>query len=127
MAATATFEAKQGVAYVVGAHGVLLAESARTKCPVSQLQTLLALYTLNEAACLPASPGQLCQVMHLSPPLLRGYVRALEARGYLVRERFFRRGQRLLKLTPAGQQEAEHCQRALRRAAERVLEWQLHQ
>lgn len=128
MAASATFSTQQGLAYVVAAHGVLQRQSDARKCPVAQLQTLLALHTLNEATIgLNATTRQLGQVMQLSPPLLRSYVRALEARGYVERVRFFRRGPRLLKLTAEGQAVVQRCQRALKRAAGQVLEWTAHQ
>lgn len=123
MAAPATLSAQQGLAYVVAAHGVLQRQSVRTTCPVAQLQTLLALHTLNEASpYLNASTGHLCQVMQLSSPLLRGYVRELLARTYVARERLFRRGPRLLRLTPEGKQVVAACQRELKRAAAQVLE-----
>lgn len=123
MAASATLSAQQGLAYVVAAHGVLQRQSVRTTCPVAQLQTLLALHALNEASpYLNASTGQLGQVMQLSLPLLRGYVRQLVTRLYVKRERLFRRGPLLLKLTPEGKLVAAACQRELKRAAAQVLE-----
>lgn len=124
MAASATLSAQQGLAYVVAAHGVLQRQSTRTSCPVAQLQTLLALHALNEATAytLPASTGQLCQVMQLSPPLLRSYVRELVARTYVEKIRLYRRGPLLLKLTLEGKLMAAACQRELKRAAAQVLE-----
>jgi DNA-binding MarR family transcriptional regulator len=126
MAATTTLSAQQGLAYVVVAHGVLQRQSARTTCPVAQLQTLLALHTLNEASrMVNASTGQLGQVMQLSLPLLRSYVRKLVARKYVEQVRFYKRGARLLKLTTEGNIVATACQREIRRAAMRVLDWEL--
>jgi hypothetical protein len=125
MAAPATLSAQQGLAYVVAAHGVLQRQSVRTTCPVAQLQTLLALHTLNESASyLYASTGQLGKVMQLQLPLLRGYVRELVTRRYVEYVRFYKRGPRLLKLTGEGQTVARGCQIALKRGAGQVLTWQ---
>lgn len=114
---------RQGLAYVVAAHGVLQKHTARTKCPAALLHTLLALHTVNEdSPALPASTGQLHEVMRIQLPLLRAYLRELTSRGYVKRERFFRRGPQLLKLTASGQAVARDCQRDLRHAAGQVLE-----
>jgi len=126
MATPATLSAQQGLAYVVAAHGVLQRQSVRTSCPVAQLQTLLALHTLNESATyLYASTGQLGKVMQLQLPLLRSYVRELITRRYVEYVRFYKRGPRLLKLTGEGKTAAEGCQHAMKRAAAQVLDWQV--
>jgi DNA-binding MarR family transcriptional regulator len=118
---------QQGMAYAIASHGVLKRAAARSKCPVALLQTLLALESMDSSCTYSsARTKQLQQVMQLSLPLLRGYVRELEQRGYLVRESFFRRGPRLLKLTPAGRGLLSGMKGNMREAAEKVLEWQLH-
>lgn len=125
MQKSATLTTQQGMAYFIAAHGVLQQQSVRNKCPVALLHTLLALETMNsESIYLPARTTQLQQVMQISLPLLRSYIRELEARKYVERERFFRRGPRLLKLTREGKSLVRDCQRAMRDSAERVLEWQ---
>lgn len=114
------------MAYVVALHGVLQQQSVHTKCPVALLQTLLALDAMHAAKLFSApTAGQLNQVMQLSLPLLRAYLRDLVTRGYVRRERFFRRGPRLLHLTGEGQYVATRCQANLRAAAEKVLAWEL--
>lgn len=118
---------QQGMAYIIASHGVLQRHAVRNKCPVALLQTLLTLDTMNSLPdTLQARTKQLQQVMQISLPLLRGYVRELEQRGYVVRERFFRRGPLLLKLTPAGRGILSGMQGNMRDAAEKVLEWPLY-
>lgn len=121
-----TLTAQQGMAYAIAAHGVLKQASARSKCPVALLQTLLALDVMNSTTsiCFPARTKQLQQAMQISLPLLRGYIRDLEQRGYVVRERYFRRGPRLLKLTSAGKVLLGTMKGNMRHAAEQVLDWQ---
>lgn len=124
MAISATLPVQQGLAYVIASHGVLQQKSVRHGCPVALLHTLLALESMNATSqSLPARTGELQRVMQLSLPLLRGYVRDLEARGYVRRERFFYRGPRLLRLTTEGEYLAADCRRALAPAAAQVLEW----
>jgi DNA-binding MarR family transcriptional regulator len=125
MVTTATLTTQQGIAYVIASHGILQQHSVRNKCPVALLQTLLALETMNSVpGAMTARTGQLQQVMQISLPLLRSYLRELEARGYVVRERFFRRGPRLLKLTIAGKALLRGLAGNMRAAAKQVLEWQ---
>jgi DNA-binding MarR family transcriptional regulator len=126
MALSPTESAQQGAAYAVALHGVLQQQSVRTKCPVALLQTLLALHAMNAASSyfLPTT-GQLNQVMQLSLPLLRGYLRDLVTRGLVRRERFYRRGPQLLHLTGEGRQVAVRCLVNLKQAAAQVLAWEL--
>lgn len=126
MPVSTALPARQGLAYLVAAHGVLQRQSKSTKCPEAQLLTLLALHTMQDEYPA-ASTKQLHEVMQISLPLLRGYVRELTARGYVERVRFYRRGARLLQLTKEGKSVAHVCQRELRGSASRVLEWRAHQ
>jgi DNA-binding MarR family transcriptional regulator len=117
-------DTQRGVAYFIAAHGVLQQQSKRTKCPVALLHTLLALEAMNSASYyLNARTTQLQQVMQISLPLLRSYVRELESRKYLERVRFFRRGPLLLKLTAEGKSLVASCRREMRHSATQVLEW----
>ena len=52
---------------------------------------------------LPSRPTY-SESLQVSLPLVRGYVRDLEARGCIKRERFYRRGPRLLGLTDKGKE-----------------------
>jgi hypothetical protein len=79
MATSPILSTQQGMAYAIASHGVLKKAAARSKCPVALLQTLLALESMDSTATyLPARTKQLQQVMQISLPLLRGYVRELE-------------------------------------------------
>lgn len=124
MLTPAALAIRQGLAYVVVAHGVLHKQAARTKCPAALLHTLLALHAVNDGVpyALPVSTAELQQAVQIRLPLLRGYLRELIGRGYVERERVFRHGPRLLRLTAAGQLVASACQRELKYAAGQLLE-----
>jgi DNA-binding MarR family transcriptional regulator len=66
--------------------------------------------------------GRLQEVMQINLLLLRVYLQELELCGYVVRERLFRRGPRLLRLTTAGKVLLRGLEGNMRAAAEQVLE-----
>ena len=122
MAVSGTLSTQQGIAYIVAAHGVLQRQARRTGCPAALLHTLLALEALNSREyALSARTSELQQAMRIRLPLLRGYVRDLEQSGYVVRERVFLRGPRLLRLTSTGRGLLSGLAGSLREAAEQVL------
>ncbi len=95
--------------------------ASKAKCPAALLHTLLALHLRNRTWSLPSSTAELQQALQVSLPLVRGYVRDLEARSLLLRVSFYRRGPRLLQLTGKGEDLVRQCQRELRRSAELLV------
>lgn len=91
--------------------------------PAALLQVLLSIHLFEHSQpyALLTTP-QLGQFHLLSLPLLRGYIRQLEAGGYVRRESFFRRGPRLVALTSAGHTLASQCATRIRRASQLFLD-----
>ena len=92
--------------------------AVKAKCPAALLHALLALH-LRDSVCSYAFTvtADLQESLQVSLPLVRGYVRDLEARGCIKRERFYRRGPRLLRLTDRGKDLVRQCQQELKRSA----------
>ena len=91
--------------------------ATKAQCPAALLHTLLALHLRDTVWPLASSTAELQASLQVSLPLVRGYVRALVARGCIKRERLYRRGPRLLRLTDKGKGLVRQCQQELKRSA----------
>lgn len=105
------------MASVIAGPGAMRRVATKAKCPAALLYTLLALHLRDSVWPLPATTAELQEALQASLPLVRSYVRDLEARGCIKRERFYRRGPRLLRLTDKGKDLVQQCQRELKRSA----------
>jgi len=110
------------MAYVVTGSAVLRRVATKEKVPAALLPVLLALHTLAENKLLGPSSADLRAANLMSLPLLRMYVRELEARKFIVRQKLYRRGPRLLVLTIEGRWLARRCVKQLHTAAKAFLE-----
>lgn len=112
-----------GLASAVVAPAALRQLAQRSHVPAALLQVLLSIYLFrcSQPNNILTTP-QLSELHLLSLPLLRGYIRQLEAGGYVRRESFFRRGPRLLGLTTPGHVLASQCAAHIRRAAQLFLD-----
>ncbi|MDO7854429.1 hypothetical protein [Hymenobacter convexus] len=107
---------RQWASAIVGP-GAMRRVAVKAKCPAALLHTLLALHLRDCVGYLSPSTADLQESLQVSLPLVRGYVRDLEARGCIKRERFYRRGPRLLRLTDKGKELVRQCQQELKRSA----------
>jgi len=89
--------------------------SRAQRVPAAQLHVLLTVHVLLQTNAF-RTAADLGRLQLMSLPLLRQYVRALEERGLLRREKFFRKGPRTLALTFEGKDLAKRCARAVEQA-----------
>lgn len=112
-----------GAASAAVASIVLRRLASTERVPAAQLQVLLSVHLVEQSQQYGLlTTAQLGQMQLMSLPLLRGYIRQLEAGGYVRRESFFRRGPRLLQLTSEGRGLARRCAAHIKRAAHSFLD-----
>ena len=109
------------IAYTLVGGAVFRRLAVKEKVPAAQLELLVSIYVLGENQLLPPSSSDINEAKLMSRPLMRSYIRSLEAKGYLRQERIFQNGPRWLRLTVEGTYLAKRCVGALHTAARAFL------